>query len=72
MMGGAQAKCEIAKYNENITKTCDHCYEAESIADHIKRSCKTPSPYVKGLILSLQLYQFSTSHSTFAADLLPP
>ena len=40
MMGGAQAKCEIAKYNENITKTCDHCHEADSIADHIKWSCK--------------------------------
>ena len=49
MMGGNQARCEISKYNENITKVCDHCYETDSTADHIKRSCKTVQPIREGI-----------------------
>ena len=38
-MGGNQAKCEIAKYNEDIDKTCNYCKEAESTTDHIRWIC---------------------------------
>ena len=36
MMGGTQAKCELSKYNEDVTKQCNHCLEADSTTDHIK------------------------------------
>ena len=40
MMGGIQAKCELSKYNEDVTKQCNHCLEADSTTDHIKWACK--------------------------------
>ena len=40
MMGGTQAKSEIAKYNEDVVKICSHCHEADSTTDHIKWTCK--------------------------------
>jgi len=43
LMGGNQAKCEIAKYNEDIDKTCNYCKEADSTTDHIRWIC----PYFK-------------------------
>ena len=49
LMGGAQAKCEISKYNQDYDKKCDHCYEAESTADHIKWVCKAFDPTRKAI-----------------------
>ena len=39
LMGGNQAKCEIAKYNEDIDRTCNYCKEADSTTDHIRWIC---------------------------------
>ena len=39
LMGGNQAKCEIAKYNEDIDKTCNYCKEADSTTGHVRWVC---------------------------------
>ena len=39
MMGGTQAKQEIAAYNQDVDPMCDLCGKAASTSDHIKWEC---------------------------------
>ena len=39
-MGGSLDKCQVAKFNQDVEKTCSYCKEEEATADHIKRTCK--------------------------------
>jgi len=47
MMGGSQAKKEIADYNQDVEGVCNYCYEADSTADHVRWACKHFDPIRK-------------------------
>ena len=40
MMGGTQAKSEIAAYDQDVDPMCDHCGKAYSTSDHIIYHCE--------------------------------
>ena len=44
MMGGTQAKQEIAAYNEDIDPWCSHCKKGPSTVDHIRWECEAFEP----------------------------
>ena len=44
LMGGWMDEFMMAKFNEDIDKTCNYCKEDEATADHIKWKCKFFQP----------------------------
>ena len=44
MMGGTQAKQEIAGYNEDVDPWCNHCKKAPSTVEHLRWGCEVFEP----------------------------
>ena len=44
MMGGSQAKKEVATYNQDVEGVCNYCFEADSTVDHVRWACKHFDP----------------------------
>ena len=53
-------KCLMAKFNEDIDKTCNYCKEDEATADHIKWKCKFFQP--KRIELDKQLAEIPVQY----------